>query len=97
MGEPTEMDLIKSQIHEMAEKSEKRMDRLEELLSKLASASSNANENENASLDENGNPRNPSKEGEVDSTKTKNTNTFGFAYNNSPNNIHVKTILVIHL
>ena len=54
MGEPTEMDLIKSQIHDMAEKSDKRMDRLEELLTKLASTSSNANES--PSLDENGNP-----------------------------------------
>ena len=69
MGDPTPMELLQKQVESMGERSDKRMDRLEELIMKLASTSSNANES--PYLDENGNPISPSKEGEEHSSKNK--------------------------
>ena len=86
MGDPSTMESIQKQIDIMAEKSDKRMDRLEELITKLGSASSNVNES--PSLDENGKPISPSKENEVDSLKDRNPNQFGYAYNIAPNVQH---------
>ena len=70
------MESIQKQIDVMAEKSDKRMDRLEELITKLTSTSSNVNES--PSLDENGKPISPSKENKVDSLKDRNPNSFGY-------------------
>ena len=67
----------------MGERSDKRMERIEELLTKLASTSSNANES--PSLDENGNPLSPSKDGEEHSSRNENPNQFGHIYNNALN------------
>ena len=61
------MEYVQKHIDEMVEKSDKRMDRLEELITKLTSASSNVNEN--VSLDENGKPKSHSKESDGDSIK----------------------------
>ena len=79
------MESIKK-IDIIDEKPDKRMDRLEELITKLASASSNVNES--APLDENGKPISPSKENEVESLKDRNPNQFGYAYNIAPNFQH---------
>ena len=78
--------MLEKQVESMGERSDKRMERIEELLTKLASTSSNANET--PSLDENGKPISRSKENEVDFLKDRNPNSFGYAYNLPPNVQH---------
>ena len=70
----------------MGERSDKRLDRLEKLIMKLASTSSNAKES--PSLDENGNPITPSKESDEHSSRNENPNQFGHIYNNALNVQH---------
>ena len=77
------MELLQKQVESMGERSDKRLDRLEELIMKLASTSSNAKES--PSLDENGNPITPSKESDEHSSRNENPNQFGHIYNNALN------------
>ena len=80
------MELLQKQVESVGERTDKRLDRLEELIMKLASTSSNANES--PSLDEHGNPITPSKESDEHSFRNENPNQFGHIYNNALNVQH---------
>ena len=80
--------MLQKQVESMGKRSDKRMDRIEDLLAKLVASFSIQNESESPALDENGNPISYSKEGGEHSSKNENPNQFGHIYNNAPNVQH---------